>query len=178
MGIALPKWVVERENNIWVLGVYGLLIGGALPALVVRPFFVLEILRFSYSFQGRWWFGSRQKTKDGVNARSAAVFFKSLREESTMEEVISTFGKAYQWELPAKSSKSDAELDRLEEKIKVQAGSKWEEVRILCGDHESRRKALILIYAHLLRIPLQDSTLQEGEYFLLIPISPDIDFVV
>lgn len=37
MGIALPKWIVERENNIWVLGVYGLLIGGALPALVVRP---------------------------------------------------------------------------------------------------------------------------------------------
>ena len=36
MGIALPKWVVESGNNIWVLGVYGLIFGGALPALVVR----------------------------------------------------------------------------------------------------------------------------------------------
>lgn len=35
MGIALPQWIVERKNNIWVLGVYGLLFGGALPALVV-----------------------------------------------------------------------------------------------------------------------------------------------
>ena len=35
MGIALPQWIVERKNNIWVLGIYGLLFGGALPALVV-----------------------------------------------------------------------------------------------------------------------------------------------
>ncbi|KAF9468774.1 translocation protein sec63 [Collybia nuda] len=146
MGIALPKWIVERENNIWVLGVYGLLIGGALPALV-----------------GRWWFGSRQKTKDGVNARSAAAFFKSLKEESTMEEVISTFGKAYQWELPVKTPKYDADLDRLEKQINEQAGSKWEEVRTLCGDNNSRRKALVLIYAHLLRISIENSTLQEEQ---------------
>lgn len=35
MGIALPKWIVESGNNIWVLGAYGLIFGGALPALVV-----------------------------------------------------------------------------------------------------------------------------------------------
>lgn len=35
MGIALPKWIVESSNNVWVLGAYGLLFGGALPALVV-----------------------------------------------------------------------------------------------------------------------------------------------
>jgi hypothetical protein len=37
MGIALPKWIVEGKNRIWVLAVYGLVFGGALPALVVRP---------------------------------------------------------------------------------------------------------------------------------------------
>lgn len=35
MGIALPKWIVESENNIWVLGVYGIIFGVALPSLVV-----------------------------------------------------------------------------------------------------------------------------------------------
>ena len=35
MGIALPKWIVESSNNIWVLGVYGIIFGGALPAMVV-----------------------------------------------------------------------------------------------------------------------------------------------
>lgn len=38
MGIALPKWIVESGNNIWVLGAYGVIFGGALPAIVVGPF--------------------------------------------------------------------------------------------------------------------------------------------
>lgn len=50
MGIALPQWIVERKNNVWVLGVYGLLFGGALPALVVRvhiycPCFSVDFIR-------------------------------------------------------------------------------------------------------------------------------------
>ena len=83
MGIALPKWIVESGNNIWVLGAYGLLFGIALPALV-----------------GRWWFGNRDKTKDGVKARSAAIFFKSLTEDSSIEEVVASFVKACEWERP------------------------------------------------------------------------------
>jgi translocation protein SEC63 len=35
MGIALPKWIIEGKNNIWVLGAYGLVFGVALPAPVV-----------------------------------------------------------------------------------------------------------------------------------------------
>ena len=41
MGIALPKWIVESKNNIWVLGVYGLIFGGALPTMVVSTLFHL-----------------------------------------------------------------------------------------------------------------------------------------
>ena len=36
MGIALPHWIVEGRNNIWVLSLYALAFGGALPLLVVR----------------------------------------------------------------------------------------------------------------------------------------------
>jgi len=35
MGIALPQWIVEGKNNIWVFGIYRIIFGGALPALVV-----------------------------------------------------------------------------------------------------------------------------------------------
>lgn len=35
MGLALPSWVVASRNNIWVLGVYGLLIAVLLPVFVV-----------------------------------------------------------------------------------------------------------------------------------------------
>src|SRR5882762_3086265 len=36
MGIALPQWIIEGKNNIWVLGMYGIVFGGVLPFLVVR----------------------------------------------------------------------------------------------------------------------------------------------
>lgn len=98
-----------------------------------------------------------------MNALSAAAFFKSLKEESTLEEVIGTFGKAYQWELPANKSKSSTELDELEKIIKEQSGAKWEEVTRLCGDDAARRKALILLYTHLLRISINSTSLQRGQ---------------
>jgi preprotein translocase subunit Sec63 len=36
MGIALPQWIIEGKNNIWVLGFYGVLFGGVLPVIVVQ----------------------------------------------------------------------------------------------------------------------------------------------
>jgi translocation protein SEC63 len=36
MGIALPSWIVEAHNNVWVLTLYGIIFGVGLPAIVVR----------------------------------------------------------------------------------------------------------------------------------------------
>lgn len=147
MGIALPKWIIEGKNTIWVLCAYGVMFGGALPALV-----------------GRWWFGNRQKTKDGIQAESAAAFFKSIKEESSVEEVVSALGKAYKWEIAA--IKPNAELDELEKAIGAQLGSGWTEIQKLMLDyngelHESRKRALVLLYAHLLRLELHDAGLKK-----------------
>ncbi|KAH9483171.1 Translocation protein sec63 [Psilocybe cubensis] len=156
MGIALPKWIIEGKNRIWVMAAYGLVFGGALPALV-----------------GRWWFGNRQKTKDGIHAQSAAAFFKTIKEESSMEEVVGALGKAYQWELPVGKSKSSAEIDALEKTIKEEVGAKWTEVRKIAQDfngelHESRRQALVLIYAHLLRLEVKDAGLKKKQQQVLL----------
>ncbi|KAK7450993.1 secretory subunit [Stygiomarasmius scandens] len=151
MGIAIPKGFVEGKNRIWVLGFYGLVFGGALPAMV-----------------GRWWFGSRQKTKDGVNAKSAAAFFKGIKEDSGMEDVVGTLGKAYQFEGKGKSNKvkadAKAELERLESEVAGRIGKQWKAVKGLVGaaDREGKR-ALILIYAHLLRLEVRVASLQEEQ---------------
>jgi translocation protein SEC63 len=150
MGIALPVWVIEGKNNIWVLGLYGLVFGGALPMLV-----------------GRWWFGNQQKTRDGVNARTAAAFFRSLKEESGMEDVVGALGKAYQFEpTRAERASADRELAALEKTIEERLGAKWREVRRLTevGNEvmDARRRALVLLYAHVLRLPVQDSSLEKG----------------
>ncbi|KAH0587072.1 Translocation protein sec63 [Termitomyces sp. J132] len=151
MGIAIPKWIVEGKNNIWVLGFYGIIFGGALPALV-----------------GRWWFGSRQKTKDGINASSAGTFFKSLKEESSFEEVLGTFAKAFQWEFPARKAALSCALDNLEKQIEEKAGSKYQEVKKVCGDDTLSRKGLILLYAHLLRLDIQSSILRKEQRKILL----------
>ncbi|KAG6861500.1 hypothetical protein C0995_015927 [Termitomyces sp. Mi166 len=151
MGIAIPKWIVEGKNNIWVLGFYGIIFGGALPALV-----------------GRWWFGSRQKTKDGINASSAAAFFKTLKEESSFEEVLGTFAKAFRWELSVQKAASSPELNDLEKQIEERADAKYHEVKKVCGDDAPRRKGLILLYAHLLRLDIQSSILRKEQRKILL----------
>ncbi|EAU82333.1 translocation protein sec63 [Coprinopsis cinerea okayama7 len=156
MGIALPKWIVESQNNIWVLGFYGLLFGGALPAVV-----------------GRWWFGNRQKTKDGVHAQSAATFFKYVREESSVDEIVSSLGKAYKWELPQVKSGVDTELAELEKAIVEKVGSRYAEVKKSAKDadgtiHPSRARALALIYAHLCRIEVKNPALAEEQRRIIL----------
>ncbi|GBE78987.1 Translocation protein [Sparassis crispa] len=154
MGIALPKWIVESGNNIWVLGAYGAIFGGALPALV-----------------GRWWFGNRQKTKDGVNARSAAAFFKNLSEESGIDDVVGTLGKTFEWEWPfVESAKDDSELLDLENKIKQKLHGKWDVLKKLAeaDEHEHRHRAFVLLYAHLLRLPVASSSLRKEQEQVLL----------
>ena len=150
MGIALPKWIVEGPRRIWVLAAYGVIFGGFLPFLV-----------------GQWWFGNREKTKDGVNARSAAAFFKSLSEESGLDEVIGSLGQSFEWERSAKTTQA-AELDELEKKIQEKLGAKWESLKKLAAvvpeKHANRRRAFILLYAHLLRLPITSSALRAGMF--------------
>lgn len=70
MGIALPTWVVESKNNVWVLAGYGLLFGVVLPVLVAR-----------------WWYGARSRTKDGVLNATALAFFMKLKPTVSAEDM-------------------------------------------------------------------------------------------
>lgn len=40
-GIALPSWIVEKENSVWVLGLYALVFMVALPTAVSTFLFLL-----------------------------------------------------------------------------------------------------------------------------------------
>ena len=146
MGIAIPIQFIEGKNNVWVLGLYGLIFGFGLPALV-----------------GRWWFGNQKKTKDGVNAKTAGSFFLNVKEEWGIDELVGLLGRGFAKELQL-SSGSANELKGLEAKVREGLGEKWGTLTNAAGARESRdaKKAFILVSAHLLRTPVTSQTLRDG----------------
>ena len=161
MGIALPKWIVEGPNRNFVLAGYGAMFGLGLPLLV-----------------GRWWFGNREKTKDGVNARSAAAYFKSITDESGMDDVVGSLGKSFEWERPLKTTQAE-ELAELEKKIKEQLGAKWDSLKksaeIDPAKHQARWRSFVLLYAYLLRFNIVNSALRKEQTELLLQTRPTED---
>lgn len=57
-GIALPSWIVEKENSVWVLGLYGLVFMIALPSVV-----------------GMWWYRSIRYSGDKVLLDTSQMYF-------------------------------------------------------------------------------------------------------
>ncbi|RXW12291.1 hypothetical protein EST38_g13561 [Candolleomyces aberdarensis] len=99
----------------------------------------------------------------------------SAYEEATTEEFVSALGKAFKWEIPeSKDGQSAAaELDEIEKTILQKVGQQYAEVRKLTRDvdgefHVSRRRALILIYAHLTRLPIKSASLQNEQRQILL----------
>ncbi|KAH9037635.1 Sec63 Brl domain-containing protein [Lactarius pseudohatsudake] len=156
MGIALPPWVVEAHNNVWVLSFYGVIFGIGLPALV-----------------GNWWFGSRSKTKDGVFTQTATNFWKALTETSDVDDVVSALSSATEWETMApKSSASSGALRVLEKNIEVELGPRLirtrQQFKRATGKLDARWDSLVLLYAHLLRLPIEDPVLQKRQTQVLL----------
>lgn len=144
MGIALPSWIVEGKNNIWVLGIYAVLIGGLLPGMV-----------------GRWWFGSRGMTKDGIEARTAETFWKGIEEASGIDDIVKTFGSAFKYESQTKNA---GDLSKIEGEIEKRVGDEWKKMsKAVAGDDEAQR-ILALLYAHFLRLDLGSKALERGEH--------------
>ncbi|PWN26422.1 hypothetical protein BDZ90DRAFT_280462 [Jaminaea rosea] len=152
MGIALPTWVVESQNNIWVLGAYGVVFGVLMPYLVAR-----------------WWYGSRAKTKDGVYTSTAQTFFQHLREDTDGPRIISILAICEEFQdrnLDRRGKDAnEAALKELETQVRAKLkpfGPNWQ----LSERHRSPsiRKALILLYAYLFRIESKNASLNQQRY--------------
>lgn len=57
-------------------------------------------------------------------------------------------------------------MNEIEAKVQGKLGSKWPEIRRLAdaqgSENDMRQKYLVLLYAHLLRIPVSNPSLQKG----------------
>ncbi|KIS65795.1 protein-transporting protein SEC63 [Mycosarcoma maydis] len=141
MGIALPRWVIESQNNIYVLGMYAVILGVGLPFLVAR-----------------WWYGSRSKTKDGIVNSTAQTYFQHLRDDTNPSRIFALLSISDEFSDPkldkaGPKHRDDADLTKLEIEIRkrlAEFGPEW--TLIDSFKNASIRKALVLLYAHTLRI--------------------------
>lgn len=141
--VAIPKWVIEGKNGMWILAAYGALFGGLLPYLV-----------------GKWWFGARIFTKDGALNATAATFFRRLEDTTTLAELISLVADASELGGPRKTKKAED----VEQLVKARAHELGVE-SVMTGKFETpeNRRSAALLWSHLLRAELPDTGAREGE---------------
>ena len=150
IGIALPRWIVSEGNTYYVLAIYGLLLGILLPYTV-----------------GKWWYGTRRRTKDGVMTESAGKLFKEYDDQATQEKLVYvlTSGEEMKELVTGEREKewNNGEDATVERKV-AQAGLYKDDIEALSQLEGWRRRALGLFWAYLYRVDLGNDKLENGTY--------------
>lgn len=148
LGIALPAWLVEAHNNIWVLSVYGLILG------LLMPFYV-----------GKWWYKSNKYTRDQILNQSMAIYFRNLKENMPMRDLIELLSASNEFKEEVLVQTTDHQkCEKIWSIIKSEAEKEatiLEEPRLFTMDY--CYKAASLIYAQLYRVPIKDDSLLEDQ---------------
>ncbi|KAG0258354.1 secretory subunit [Mortierella polycephala] len=149
MSIALPSWLVEAHNNLWVLSAYGIVCG------LMLPYFI-----------GKWWYRSGDFTKDQIRTKSMGVFFKQLKEMTKIKEIVEIISLADEFKEDIMSRPSDeAELEKLGALVNTalenKNGEKFEYSKKTTS--LPALKALTLLYAHTLNVPVEDKGLAQDQ---------------
>jgi translocation protein SEC63 len=148
IGIALPTWIVAEGNTYYVLAVYGLLFGILLPYTV-----------------GKWWYGTKTRTKDGVFVESAGKLFKEYDEVADREKVVEILSVGDEMRFITSDDRekdwSNGEEATIEKKL-AQAGLSGSALKALDKYDGWRRRALALVWAYLYRIDLGNDRLETG----------------
>ncbi|VVC33388.1 Hypothetical protein CINCED_3A013928 [Cinara cedri] len=145
-GIALPSWIVEKENSVWVLGLYALVFMIALPTTV-----------------GMWWYKSIKYSGDKVLLETSRLYYYFLHKSNSipLKRVIMIlsasleFEKKYNGEIVERSS-DEYEMPQLIKRL-TNFGEKTQKEPPLSYGYSIKARALI--HGHLSRILLNADTL-------------------
>ncbi|XP_003702349.1 translocation protein Sec63 [Megachile rotundata] len=152
-GIALPSWIVEKENSVWVLGLYLLVFMCALPTAV-----------------GTWWYKSIRYTGDQVLLETTQLYYVFFIKTPSMslKRVIMILAASFEFH-----KKRNAEIvERYTDSEEVYSlikqlpdlGVKNKETP-LCDSYSIKARALI--HAHLSRLQLNPETLEKDRQYII-----------
>lgn len=152
-GIALPSWIVEKENSIIVLGLYALVFMIALPTVV-----------------GIWWYRSIKYGGDQVLLDTTQLYYCFIHKTPHMmlKRVIMILGASFEFDRNHNSEVMERATDNFEMPQLVKElpnlGEKNKE-RPLCYGYSIKARALL--HAHLSRMPLPPNSLEIDKLYVI-----------
>nr|XP_014095299.1 translocation protein SEC63 homolog [Bactrocera oleae] len=152
-GIALPSWIVEKENSVWVLGLYGLIFMVALPSVV-----------------GMWWYRSIRFSGDKVLLDTSQMYFYFIHKTPHMllKRALMILAASLEFDKRHNSQVVERQSDNEEVPALIRQLPNLNEK---CKEHPLCRmysiKARAILHAHLSRIPLNAETLEKDRQFIV-----------
>uniref|UniRef100_A0A1A9VMT7 J domain-containing protein n=1 Tax=Glossina austeni TaxID=7395 RepID=A0A1A9VMT7_GLOAU len=152
-GIALPSWIVEKENSVLVLGLYALVFMIALPSVV-----------------GMWWYRSIRYSGDKVLLNTSHMYFHFILKTPHMllKRALMVLAASLEFDKRHNSQVIERQSDNEEVPALIRQLPNLNEK---CKEHPLCRmysiKTRAILHAHLSRIPLNLETLEKDRQFIV-----------
>lgn len=151
-GIALPQWIVEKQNSMWVLAVYALVFMVIMPVLV-----------------GTWWYRSIKYSAELILMDTTRLYYVFLQKTPNMiiRRVVMILASSFEFnknhnnEVVQRPSDNE-DLPRLMKDL-PNLGEKNKETP-LCWPFSLKARALL--HSHFARLDLPDTLQQDKNYIL------------
>ncbi|XP_053677368.1 translocation protein SEC63 homolog isoform X1 [Anopheles nili] len=145
-GIALPSWIVEKKNSVWVLGLYVLVFMIALPFVV-----------------GTWWYQSIRYSGDKVllDTTNLYWFFFHKTPHMAVKRVIMILSASLEFHRRHNSQVVERPSDNVEvPALMREMPYVNEKCKELPFSHSYSLKSRTILHAHLSRMMLNPNTLE------------------
>lgn len=152
-GIALPSWIVEKENSVWVLGLYALVFMVALPTVV-----------------GTWWYRSIRYSGDKVLLDTTQMYFYFFHKTPHMalKRVVMILAASLEYDKRHNAQVVERQSDNEEVPMLIKQlpnlNEKSKELP-LCRMYSIKARAIL--HAHLSRMALNPNTLDKDRQFIV-----------
>ncbi|XP_029726564.1 translocation protein SEC63 homolog [Aedes albopictus] len=152
-GIALPSWIVEKENSVWVLGLYALVFMVALPTVV-----------------GTWWYRSIRYSGDKVLLDTTQMYFYFFHKTPHMalKRVVMILAASLEYDKRHNTQVVERQSDNEEVPMLIKQlpnlNEKCKELP-LCRMYSIKARAIL--HAHLSRMALNPHTLDKDRQFIV-----------
>uniref|UniRef100_T1JAW5 Tryptophan--tRNA ligase, cytoplasmic n=1 Tax=Strigamia maritima TaxID=126957 RepID=T1JAW5_STRMM len=151
-GIALPSWIVEKENSVWVLGLYACVFMVALPTVV-----------------GTWWYRSIKYGGDQVLLDTTQMYFFFINKtpHMTLKRALMILAASLEFEKGHNNEVVERPSDNVEVPLLIKELPNLKEKNReypLCFAYSLKARALL--HSHLSRLKLSTSLEIDKNYIV------------